>query len=326
MKMTGASQTRPTNRSAAPRLEGLENRCLLAARPTVTFVETPDGSSGTSSLLVTDTIKNDSISINDKGTGTAGNVFVSSGGGQEYMSTGGVTQIAVLTGKGNDRVTYELDSNLQPNVNQFVEVAVNPKKGSGSVAFTLNVVGKILDDASLTAFAVPTKTSKKTTMTANDSGEVDGRLTAGITTFGSKNKSHSPEVLSFDSSGTITSGGDIDAGIQGSTRNDIASISYSGTNDGEFDLFEQGNGGNDQLSGDVYMIPGSTGTVGSSTATSLVQTSGKKDKLRFAIYQGTDSTTTSNIYAELIDSSKKDVSAHTANVTAYTQGSDTVLS
>lgn len=58
----------------------------------------------------------------------------------------------------------------------------------------------------------------------------------------------------------------------------------------------------------------------------MIKSSGKKDHLRFTVYQGTDSTSRSNIFAELIDSSRKDVSSHTANVIALTKGSDTIVS
>ena len=301
-------------------LEFLEERRLM----TVTFKESPGLNPGTTSLLIIDTIKNDSLSINDNGSGAAGNIFVSSGGGQDYMSTGAVTNIGIEMGKGTDHVTYELDSNLQPSVDQFIEVGSNPKQG-GSLILTANIVGKVLDQSDLTILGSP-KGSKNTTMTVNDSGEIDGDFTAGIATFGSTSKAHRPEVFIFSSTAMIGPGGDIDAGLVGSTLNDVGNVSYSGTNNGKLDIFEQGNGGNDQLSADVYMIPGSTGTVGSSTDPSVLKTSGKKDRLQFTIHQGTNSTATSNIFAELIDSSKKDTSMHTDNVTALTKGTDTLVS
>jgi hypothetical protein len=315
------------NRTVTPRLEGLELRCLLSGKPTttVTIKELPGLNPGTSALEIIDPIKNDAISINDNGSGDAGNIFVSFGSGQTYMSTQGVSDIGVFTGKGTDHVTYELDGNLQPDVSQLVQVGSKFKSGGGSLVFTVNIVGKVLGDASLSALASAMGT-KTTTMTVNDSGEVDGFLTAGIATQGTKRKSSSPEELSFQSTATIGAGGAIDAGLLGSSKNDIGSVSYSGTNNGEFDIYEVGNGGNDQLNADVYMMPGSTGTVGSHANIATVKTSGRQDRLHFTIHQGTDSTTTSNIYAALIDSSKKDISIHTANVAATTRGSDIIVS
>ena len=105
----------------------------------------------------------------------------------------------------------------------------------------------------------------------------------------------------------------------GGSHNDIAALSYSGTNNGEFDVFETGNGGKDQLSADVFMIAGSTGVVGSTSNPSLVKGQGK-DHLRFTIERGTDTTTTTGIVAQVVGTTKKDVIVHTANVAVKTKG------
>jgi hypothetical protein len=281
---------------------------------------------GSTILTITGTKNNDVISINDNGTGTAGNIFVSYGGSGEYMSTGAVSEILVKTETGKDQVTYELDGNLQPNFNEFVNVGSGVKKGGGSVQFTVNVVGKVLDNSILTTIGVP-DAKKPTTMTVNDSGEIDGLFEAGIGSSGAKlPRSRGPEVLSFSSTASIGSDGEISAGLVESRRNDVANIAYSGTNNGEIDPFVLGEGGKDQLSADIYMIPGPTGNVGLSTSPAVLVGSGRKDQLRFTIHQGTDTTTTSNIFAELIATSKHATTVHTQNVTAMTKGSDTIVS
>ena len=106
----------------------------------------------------------------------------------------------------------------------------------------------------------------------------------------------------------------------GGSHNDVANISYSGTNNGEIDLNAIGSGGSDQLSADIFMIPGSTGTVGSSNRVAMIKGSGK-DHLSFTIHQGTDSTSTTNIFAQVIGTSKKDKVVHTGNVMVHTKGS-----
>jgi hypothetical protein len=329
MPIADARRTRLMKRSAGLRFETLEDRCLLSGKtpPQITIQETPAtiGVPGTTMLLITGTNKNDSISISDNGTGKTGNIFVSLSDGRDYVSTGAVSEIGVATGKGNDRVTYELDGNLQPDVQELVFVGSNAKQGGGSVEFTVNIVGKVLDGASLGIIGFPDP-KKTTTMTVNDSGEIDGSLTAVLAPLEPKSPSGGPEVYNFSSTATIAPDGDLTTGFKGSHKNDIGNVSYSGTNDGEFDVIELGNGGNDQLGADVYMIPGSTGTVGSSSQPSVLQTSGKKDELRFTIHWGTDSTTATGIFAKVIDTSKKDTSTHTANVTAKTKGSDTIVS
>jgi hypothetical protein len=330
MTVSDIRRNRPAYRFVTPRLEGLEDRCLLASKAAsvITIKETPNPSNlvapGTTLLTFIGTKNNDVISLNDNGTGSAGNIFVSYGSAGDYVSKGAVSEILVETGTGKDQVTYELDGNLQPKVIEFIEVGSNAAKGGGSVQLTANIVGEVLDQSTLEILGVPDR-QKTTTMNVNDSGEIDGNLTAGITTLGSNSKLGGPKVFRFSSTAAIGPNGDIDTGLTGSRRNDIANVSYSGTNDGELDIAEVGNGGNDQLSADVSMIPGSTGSVGSHNNRSFLQSSGRKDRLRFTIHQGTDSTTTSNIFADLIDTSKKDISTHTGNVTPFTKGPDSIV-
>ena len=88
---------------------------------------------GTTELFITGTKKNDVISIGDNGTGTAGNIFVSLSGGRTYMSTGAVTEVGVQTGAGSDRVTYELDGNLQASNQELVFIGSGLKTGGGAV-------------------------------------------------------------------------------------------------------------------------------------------------------------------------------------------------
>jgi hypothetical protein len=284
-------------------------------------------SPGTTILEVTGTKSNDSILISDNGTGAAGNIFVSVAGGQDYMSTGAVSEVAVATGTGNDRVTYEPDGDLQANVNELVFVGSN-KKGGGSFQFTVNVTGRVLDGASLGIVGLPDP-RKTTSMSVNDTGEVDGSLTAILSTLGGmKSAGGGPEVYNFRSTATIGPDGLVLAGLRGSTRNDVASVSYSGTNDGELDISEQGNGGNYQLSADVYMVPGSTGTVGSMNRPSSIIASGKKDNLQFTIQDGNvpSSVVDLNIFALIQSKSKNDKIKKTANVQSITPGTVTIVS
>ena len=160
-------------------------------------------------------------------------------------------------------------------------------------------------------------------MTVNDSGEIDGTLTTGVTELGAKVKP-GPESFKFQSTGMIGSGGVLDLGMIGGSHNDLTNISYSGTNNGEIDLQVVGAGGSDQLSADIFMIAGSTGTVGKSNV-AMIKGSGK-DHLSFTIHQGTDSTSTTNIVAQVIGTTKKDKIVHTGNVMVHTKGSVSLVS
>ena len=207
-----------------------------------------------------------------------------------------------------------------------VVVGSNLKKAGGSIQFNVNILGKVLDTANLTVLGYPNQ-SKPTKMIVNDPGEIDGILGTGISYPGSNPRvAGGPEFFQFTSTASIGPDGEIGTGLIGSKRNDTASVSYKGTNNGELDITEIGNGGNDQLEADVTMVAGSTGTVGQGMFPSYLRASGKKDRLTFTITRGNDFSSTNGIYAQIFDTSKKDVSLHTPNVTAYTKGMDTILS
>ena len=67
---------------------------------------------GVVDLVITGTNKADVIGISDNGTGAAGNITVSLGGGQTYVSQSAITVIEVQGKGGNDQVNYALDGNL----------------------------------------------------------------------------------------------------------------------------------------------------------------------------------------------------------------------
>jgi hypothetical protein len=321
MKSPASTRSRSRNLLFGARLELLESRCLLTSKlpAQVTIQEIPSQEiPGTTDLLITGTKKNDSISISDNGTGTAGNMFVSLSGGRDYTSTGAVTGVSVVTGTGNDHVTYELDGNLQTSNQELVFVGSGAKNGGGAVQFTVNIVGSILAGSNLVVAAVP-DTKKTTTMTVNDSGAIDGSFSTGISEFGDTKVNPASERFSLQSTGPIGPSGTLNTAEIGGTHNDVANVSYSGTNDGNIQITEIGNRGSDKLSADVYMVPGSTGTVGSSTSPSVVEGSGN-DRLSFTVEMGTDTSTKTNIFAEVIGKTKKDKVVHTANVLVQTKG------
>jgi hypothetical protein len=311
-------------RLRVPSLEVLETRRLLSGKsaPVVTFQETP-ATGGTTDLVIRGTPGNDNITINDSGTEAPGNIFVSAGG-VDYMSTGAVSSISVITGSGTDKVTYELVGNLQPNYQELVSVAAGAKKGGGSLEFDADIIGKIYAGANLEIVGAPDQ-HEKTTMDANESGEVDGVLQFAKISLAKMKPRMGSQTINFNSTGAIGTAGELGANIFGTSASDNATFSYSGVNNGNLGINAVGGGGNDQLTANVYLVPGSKGTVGLPEYPSILQTSGKKDRISYSILQGTDSTSTTNIFASILDTSKKDISEHTANVAAKTKGKDSIL-
>ena len=198
------------------------------------------------------------------------------------------------------------------------------KNGGGTVQFTANIAGRILATSELSLLAVGDKT-KTTTMTVNDSGEIDGSLITGlIAPTTGKSMKAGPERFFFSSTAPITGDGSLEAGLVGTNKNDTADVEYSGKNDGEIFVNETGNGGSDQLTANIDMTATSGGTVGDSLTKAIVSGAGR-DQSSFRIKRGTDSTSTTGVDAEITGSSRKDKLIHTANVIAATSGSDTIV-
>ena len=199
------------------RLESLESRCLLNAKlpAQITIQEIPSTLvSGTSELLITGTKNNDGITINDNGTGTAGNMFVSLSDGRDFMSTGAVTAVDVVTGTGNDRVTYELDGNLQTPNQELVFVGSGVEEGRRAVQLTVNIVGAIMDGSIWWSLRMPDP-KKPTTMTVNDSGAIDGAVHGrGSPILGTPRSSPAPRTSRFSPPATIGPNGVLEARAQ----------------------------------------------------------------------------------------------------------------
>ncbi len=196
----------------APTPERLEARALLAKTPaTIMFQVLPrnDGSNDFE-LLITGTSKNDAITIVDNGTDAAGNISVTTGSGLSFTSQQVITDVRAVTGKGNDRVTYELTGNLKAGVHEDVIAAsagsalgVAGTTGGGNLQFVVDLAGKVSKDAELLAFAAADPKGK-TAITFSDSSEIDGEV--GVDVFssgGSSNKNTGPVSLSLNSTSTI---------------------------------------------------------------------------------------------------------------------------
>jgi hypothetical protein len=315
-------------RFARLRFDALECRRLLSGKPPaqVMIQEIPNTPNpGLTELAITRSKKNDGIIIKDDGTNTPGNISVSLNNGTDFTSVNAISVIEVGTGTGKDNVLYELDGDLEPNVERDLIVGSGSKNGGGTVQFTANIAGRILAKSDLLILGAADQT-KTTTMTVNDSGEIDGELSTGLfAASNGKSTKAGPQRFFFSSTAEISGAGQITTGIIGTKKNDTADIEYSGKNNGEIDVNEMGNGGSDQLTANIDMSAVSNGTVGESSDKATVSGAGH-DLLSFRIRRGTDSTSTTGINATILGSSRKDKLVHTANVISATSGSDTIVS
>jgi hypothetical protein len=130
----------PGNRPArfVPRLEGLEDRQLLAAPAcTLTVI-------GAGSVLVRGTNRADNITVNDDGTANVNNVVVVCN--RRTMLPGvAVSRLEIRTRGGNDTVHYFLNGALQRNVARAIVV----KLGTGNDAFAARLSAGLVAGANL---------------------------------------------------------------------------------------------------------------------------------------------------------------------------------
>ena len=151
-------------RSACVGFESLECRRLLSGKTPaqVTIQEMPNTPDpGQTELLITGTKKNDGIVIKDDGTNTPGNISVSLNNGTNFTSVNAISVIEVATGTGKDNVLYELDGDLEPNVERDVLVGSGGKNGGGTVQFTANIAGKILQNPTCLFLGLPIKQKRQ---------------------------------------------------------------------------------------------------------------------------------------------------------------------
>src|SRR5262249_9549205 len=120
----------------APGLESLEGRRLLTAGGAQVRVQEVT-SGGTTALVITGTNRPDSLTIQDNGTGMAGNVSVTLGSGATYTAKGVVAVIQFKGAGGNDQVNYKLTGAL------VSARALSIDLGAGDDQFRADLAGNI---------------------------------------------------------------------------------------------------------------------------------------------------------------------------------------
>lgn len=329
-------------KSTAPRLECLETRELLAARavPQVAITEVTDGRSASYDLVIVGTRRNDAITIVDDGQAGAGAIRVSTGRGADYVAQHPIANIRVITGAGRDAVTYQLPCGLQAGVQRSVTMSsagfTTPTaptiSGGGSLRANVDVAGAIPAGSSLDVIATVAPKAA-TRLDVRQSGTVDGAFTVSATNQGQFMPARTgPVTFNLDSTAAIGATGRETVIAGGGRSRNLLSVNYSGTNDGALRVTEQGAGANDRVAANLLMAAGSTGTVAGSAATiggtapAQVGSTGKNARVRFAIFRGTDSTSTAGIDAQVTASARRSRIEHTANVQNLASGTATILS
>lgn len=297
----------------APTLESLEGRRLMSAGvPQVSVKEVTI--KGTVELLVTGTNRADIINITDNGTGTAGNVTVSVGDGQTYVSTSPIGAIYVLGKGGNDQVTYNLTGTLVAPQSVVVNL------GAGNDQFTANLTGDIDNPTGLDLEAYGD--AGNDTLTINQTGKT---LEGSVFPFldgGAGN-----DTLTYNGTGNIASGASLMPGLAGDAGNDTITSHYTGQIDGNYvyNLTADGGSGNDTIVDTIDATAGSTGSIGSGASSpAAVLGDGGNDQILYTIDAP---ATMSGVNAVAVGGAGKDVVERTSNVTGdKSNETDTIVS
>ena len=301
--------------AAAPSLEALEGRRLLAARGATIAIQ--EGSSnGVAELIVNGTNRADVIHIADNGTGNPGNVTVTLGDGTKYTSHAAVEVVAVSGKGGDDQVSYDLTGPLVASRSVLVNL------GAGNDQFTGNIAGDIDNTDGLNLQVVGGAGNDN--LSINQTGKtVEGTFIPYLEGDAGN------DTLSFKSTGDIAPNAAVVPGLTGGAGNDTITSDYTGLIRGNYiyNLTEDGGAGNDVMTDDIHVLSGSSGTVGTDAQTpAIVRGGAGRDQIHFAIHVDPTARAT-QVAAVVSGGAGKDAIQRTSNVTGDpTNESDTIIS
>ncbi len=311
----GASRWGGKAKALRPCAEPLEGRRLLTAGAAQVGIK-EIATSGGVELLIIGTNQADAITINDNGTGNAGNITVLLGNGTTYTSQGAISSIAVEGKGGNDQVAYNLTGALVAPRTVVVDF------GAGNDQFRGDIAGAIDNPTGLELEVFGD--------TGNDNMSIvqTGPTLEG-TFFPYLEGDAGSDTLNFQSTGKVSAGAAVTPGLSGGAGNDTITSNYSGVVVGNYiyNLAIDGGAGNDVINDQVNLLAGSTGTVGTSASTpAAVEGGSGNDQIVFAVNVD-PSDTLAQVSAVAIGGLGKDVVQRTANVQSDPSNeSDTVIS
>jgi hypothetical protein len=302
---------------STPCVEGLEDRHLLTAAPAGVGVRIQEVTIGnTTELLIKGTPGADVLTINDNGTANAGNISVVLANGSTYTSRTAISFVNVMTGRGNDQVTYNLTGDLITPRTVAVDLGAGDDQFTANVNGAINIAGtydlEVYGDAG------------NDTLTVNQTGPV----VAG-TFFPYLEGDAGNDTITYNGTGNISAAGTVAPGMPGGAGNDTITANYTGQIDGQYmyNLTMDGGPGNDVLSDSVNVLAGSTGHIGtSSSVPAVVQGGGGNDQIRYAVNVD-PSATQFQVFAVAAGTSGTDTLQRTSNVQgSIMRGTNTVVS
>jgi hypothetical protein len=226
-----------------PRLEALEHRDV----PSVDF-SLSDGV-----LTIDGTIGNDHIAINDYGNGTL-KIYNSAA----FHTFGGVDEVKVSMGAGNDRVNHILQGNQTKSITYDISLGTGDDEFTSDIenktvasALRLIVHGGIGNDDLYVSMNEVTKSGFYELWLDGEGGE--DFIQALITNTDVSGGNADDNGVIIQSSFVVT--------LDGGSGRDTVRVVYSGENDGGITLKARGGTYDDAVSADLTFATGSSGTL-----------------------------------------------------------------
>ncbi len=296
---SGASRRRRA--SKAPSLEVLEGRRLMAAaltQPSIKEVTLK----GYTELDIKGTNLGDTMTIDDNGTALPGNVTVTLGNGTTYTTKTGVSVVELEDGSGSDNVTFNLTGTLTSAQSILLNLGNGNNQFTGNIAGDINVAGG-LDLEVYGGVGNDTEVVNQTG--ATEVGAFVPYLSGG----GGNN------TLTYNGTSTIAANASVSPEFQGGPKSDTITSNYAGQDDGNYmyNLSVGAGAGTENITNNVYLTAGSTGTVGYSPTQPATIKAGKgNDTISYNIQA--DPTSTAQVIAAVLGDGGKGSITTSSNV------------
>jgi hypothetical protein len=301
MDESRAGAARKRRASKAPALEALEGRQLMAAALTQPSIKELT-LKGYTELSIKGTNNGDSITINDNGTGSAGNVTVTLGNGTTYTTKSGVSVVELQGGSGSDNVTYNLTGTLTAAQSILLNLGNGNNQFTGNIAGAVNVAGGL----DLEVYGG----TGNDTLVVNQTGETDAGAFVPFLSGGGGNN-----TLTYNGTGNIAANASVSPEFQGGPKSDTITSNYTGQDDGNYiyNLSVGAGSGTENITENVFLAAGSTGTVGFSPTQPATIKAGKGNDTIYYNIQA-DPTSTAQVIAAVLGNGGKGSITTSSNV------------
>jgi hypothetical protein len=307
MDESKAAMNRKQRATTAPALEPLEGRALMSAglaMPTIKEIATK----GYTELEIKGTNKGDTITINDNGSNTPGNVSVTLANGTTYKAKGTIAVIGLQGGSGNDNVTFNLTGDLVAPQSVLMNLA------GGNNKFVANLAGAINTPNGLDMEVYGG--SGNDNFAVNQTGATLAGSFVPYMQGGAGNN-----TLTYTGTGSIAANASITPEFGGIAGTNTITANYSGQDDGNYiyNLSANGGSGNNTINYNVMLGAGSTGTVGATSSSPAAIEAGKgNNNITFNVHA--DPTSTATVNAVVVAGTGKNIINHTSNVNVQGTG------